>query len=68
MTDLQTVHRSSNGDDWLVERSSAGDVIAVVHQANAASGGTRTRLAIDEFLERGGSGPEVAAVLRAIET
>jgi len=68
MSALQTVYRSPNGDDWLVERSPVGHVIAVVHQANAASGGTRTRTPISEFLERNGNGPEVAAVLRSIET
>lgn len=66
MADLQTVYRSPNGDDWLVERNEAGTAVAVVHQANPASGGTRTRMPVDEFLERAGGGPEVAAVRAAI--
>ncbi|MBB3952931.1 hypothetical protein [Aureimonas jatrophae] len=65
MADLQIVYRSPNGDDWMVERGSSNDVIAVVHQANAASGGTRTRTPVAEFLERGGGSPEAVAV-RAI--
>nr|BAT30606.1 hypothetical protein [Aureimonas sp. AU4] len=64
MAGLRTVYRSPNGDDWLVERNEAGTVVAVVHQANPASGGTRTP--VGEFLERAGSGPEVTAVRAAI--
>lgn len=66
MSDLQTVYRSPNGDDWLVERGADGGVTAVVHQANQASGGTRTRMPVDEFLKRSGNGPEVVAVLAAM--
>ncbi len=67
MTVHETVYRSSNCDDWLLERDPTGTVIAVVHQANASSGGTRTRTPVGEFLERGGSGPEVVAVRAAVE-
>lgn len=66
MSDPNTVYRSPNGDDWLVERGADGAVVAVVHQANQASGGTRTRMQVDEFLERAGGGPEVVAVLAAL--
>lgn len=66
MTVAQAVYRSPNGDDWLVERDASGAVVAVVHQANPSSGGTRTRMIVDEFLERGGGGPEVAAVRAAV--
>lgn len=66
MTPFQIIYRSSNGDDWLIERNEAGTVVAVVHQANPASGGTRTRTPVSAFLERGGGGPEVAAVRAAL--
>ncbi|WP_182422154.1 hypothetical protein [Aureimonas sp. ME7] len=61
-----SVYRSANGDDWLLEYDAAGQVVAVVHQANAASGGARTRLAVDEFLQRSGDSPEAAAVRVAL--
>lgn len=66
MPRLETVYRSSNGDDWLVERDLEGQAAAVIHQANPSSGGTRTRLPVDEFLERSGDGPEVVAVRAAV--
>lgn len=66
MTRLETVYRSSNGDDWLIERDPEGQAVAVIHQANPSSGGTRTRLPVDEFLERSGNGPEVVAVRDAM--
>lgn len=62
-----TVYRSPNGDDWMVERSLSGAIAAVIHRANPSSGGTQTRMTVEEFLERGGSGPEIAAVRSAIE-
>ncbi|ALN75716.1 hypothetical protein [Aureimonas sp. AU20] len=62
-----TVYRSSNGDDWMVERSQSGAITAVLHRANLSSGGTQTRMTVEEFFERGSSGPEMAAVRSAIE-
>lgn len=67
MTAHETVYRSPNGDDWLLERDTAGTVVAVVHQANPSSGGACTRTSVKEFLERGGGGPEVVAVREAVE-
>ena len=67
MTVNETIYRSPNGDDWLLERDTSGTVIAVVHQANASSGGARTRTPVGEFPERGGGGPEVLAVRAAVE-
>ncbi len=57
----ETVYVPQNGDDWLIERDLEGQAAAVIHQANPSSGGTRTRLPVDEFLERSGDGPEVVA-------
>lgn len=61
------VHSSSNGDDWVVEKHESG-ACNVLHRANAASGGFETRMPLDEFLERGGAGPEVEAVRKATAT
>lgn len=62
MAQTEVVYRSSNGDDWLVERNASGEVVMVIHRANPSSGGTETRRLVEDFLGRGGGGPEVAAV------
>lgn len=67
MAGIETAYRSSNGDDWLVERDVSGDLVTVSHRANPASGGTETRKPVEDFLARGGGGPEVAAVRTLIE-
>jgi len=59
----QTLYSSSNGDTWFLETSDVGPCF-VLHQANAAAGGTKTRLPVKEFLERAGAGPEREAVIR----
>ena len=66
MTTSVTVYRSSNGDDWLLETDAAGGQ-SVLHRANASSGGRETRMPIEEFLERGGGGPEISAVRKAVQ-
>lgn len=58
---VEPVYRSSNGDDWSLEQGADG-AMTVVHRAAPSSGGQETRTSVDEFLERGGGGPEVQAV------
>lgn len=68
MAPIETAYRSPNGDDWLVERAPTGEVVAVIHRANPASGGTETKSSIEDFLARGGGGsPEVMAVRKLVE-
>lgn len=59
------VHRSSNGDDWLLATDRDGNVL-VIHRANRSSGGTVTTTSIEEFLERNGDSPEALAVRSAL--
>ncbi|WP_156369144.1 hypothetical protein [Aureimonas sp. Leaf324] len=67
MAPIETAYRSSNGDDWLVERAPTGEVVAVIHRANPASGGTETKSSIEDFLARGGGSPEAMAVRKLVE-
>lgn len=60
------VYRSSNGDDWSFEPDGSGGG-TVVHRANPSSGGRETRMPLQEFLDRGGGGPEVQAIRDASE-
>ena len=59
------LHRSANGDRWLLVRDDTGRTF-VRHEANRASGGTVTNSEITEFLSRGGLGPEKQELLRLI--
>lgn len=60
------IYRSENGDVWRLIRGGASDQATVCHEANALSGGHVTEIPIDEFLNRGGAGPEYAAVREAL--
>ena len=61
------IHRSVNGDTWLLVKDTSGDVV-VEHQPNEPSGGEASRIAIRDFLAKGGSGPEHQELLRLIGT
>ncbi|KAB0682066.1 hypothetical protein [Aureimonas leprariae] len=62
----ETVYRSSNGDDWQLEREASG-AATVVHRANPGSGGKITRMPVDEFLDRHSDGsPESQDVREAL--
>jgi hypothetical protein len=62
--DREQVYRSPNGDAWFYERPLNG-LPMVVHEANAASGGTVTRIPVADFLEFG-NGPEQQALSRLL--
>lgn len=49
MPSARALYLSSNGDRWLLERDEATGHALVLHQANAASGGTLTRLSVGDF-------------------
>jgi hypothetical protein len=61
------LHRSANGDRWLLVRDDTGRVF-VRHEANMPSGGTVTDSEIADFLAQGGLGPEKQELLRLIGT
>lgn len=62
----ETVYRSPNGDDWLLQREADGSV-TVEHRANPASGGTITRTPATEFIDRNSGSPEARAVRAALD-
>jgi hypothetical protein len=56
------IYTSSNGDRWMLISDSDADQKMVRHTANPASGGMVTHTEVQEFLSRGGSGPEYGAL------
>jgi hypothetical protein len=61
------IYRSSNGDDWFLRTEPGTGRLSVVHRPNASSGGAESTMPAEEFLQRGGGGPEVRAVRAALE-
>jgi hypothetical protein len=62
------LHRSANGDRWLLKRDPATGNVFVRHETNLPSGGKRTDIDIGEFLSEGQRNPEHHALLRLIGT
>jgi hypothetical protein len=58
----QQIYRSANGDRWWLMTDLSSDEKVVRHQANQSSGGQITDLAVAEFLQIGGFGPEFSAL------
>jgi hypothetical protein len=65
---IEDIYRSSNGDRWLLVCDSEGGQAFVRHEANLSAGGQVTDMEIEDFLARGGSGPEHTALRQIIET
>jgi hypothetical protein len=61
---IRELYRSPNGDAWFLEES-AGSLF-VVHQPNMPSGGSRSRLPVEEFLRVSRPSPEREALVRAL--
>jgi hypothetical protein len=57
---------SSNGDCWLLGRDPQSGFGYVLHEANRASGGARTRIEVGEFLAHRSLAPEHCALLSMI--
>ena len=57
------IYSSSNGDRWLLVREKGSGRPLVRHEPNLSSGGAASELGVEDFLARGGHGPEHAAVL-----
>jgi hypothetical protein len=66
MKKVRRLYSSPNGDRWYLIREPSGDVF-VRHEANLASGGHVTHIAIGDFLSYG-QGPEQQELLRLITT
>jgi hypothetical protein len=64
----QDIYKSQNGDTWRLIRDTELDHMFVRHEANLSSGGHVTIVSVEEFLSRGGSGPEYAATRMLLET
>lgn len=64
---LQEIYRSSNGDCWWLMRDPALGRMFVRHEPNPESGGRVTDMHVEEFLSRGGCGPEHAALRRIMD-
>ena len=62
---VHELYRSSNGDVWFLEKSDEGSLF-VIHQGNLPSGGSRTRLSVEEFLKSSRPSPEREALDRAL--
>jgi hypothetical protein len=65
---LNELYRSANGDRWLLGRDGAEGPLFVRHEPNASSGGRPSQVGVDEFLRRGGCGPETQELLRRLAT
>ena len=61
------IYRSANGDRWQLMRDAATGRSFVRHEANPSSGGRVTETEVNKFLSVGGSGPEFAALRRALD-
>jgi hypothetical protein len=59
---LEDIYRSQNGDTWRLIRDAKSGRVFVRHEANPSSGGHITETDVEEFLRRGGSGPEYASL------
>jgi hypothetical protein len=60
------IYKSQNGDTWRLIRDAASSRVLVRHEGNPASGGHVTEMEVEEFLSRGGSGPEYAATRKLL--
>ena len=61
----QEIYRSSNGDTWHLLRDTISRRMLVRHTPNSSSGGQAHDEGVEDFLAKGGHGPEHSA-LRAL--
>jgi transglutaminase-like putative cysteine protease len=64
----ETIYTSPNGDCWTLVQDTETRQTVVRHKASGSSGGHQTDLSVEEFIRRGGSGPEYAALRHLINT
>ncbi len=58
----EDIYKSENGDCWRLIQDTPSGRVLVRHEANLSSGGHVTDMDVEEFLSRGGSGPEHVAL------
>ncbi|WP_285019193.1 hypothetical protein [Novosphingobium sp. fls2-241-R2A-195] len=57
---------SSNGDQWYLARAAGPEKTTVIHEANRSSGGTSTKVSIEDFLRENPQAPERQDFMRLI--
>ncbi len=65
---VRHLYRSSNGDEWSLERDDRSRQVFVRHRANEASGGTESCVEVGRFLCSGGDDPQRRELIRLIGT
>ncbi len=63
----QSIYESPNGDRWQLIRDATSGRQFVQHEANPSSGGRVTETSVEEFLRRGATGPEHAALRHLLD-
>jgi len=58
-------YSSWNGDSWWLEKSPYGELF-VLRQPSISSGGSQSRLPVEEFLSRSAESPEREALASAM--
>ena len=62
----EDLYSSPNGDRWRLIRDPEWGRMFVRHEPNLASGGRVSDTDVQEFLSRGGSGPEYVALRKLL--
>jgi hypothetical protein len=60
------LYSSSNGDRWHLAKDIGAGRVFILHEPNAASGGTTSEIELGAFLNRSGHGPEHHELMRLI--
>ena len=63
----EDLYTSPNVDRWRLIRDAASGRMFVRHEPNLASGGQPSDTNVEEFLSRGGAGPEYAALRKLLD-
>ena len=63
----EDLYNSPNGDCWRLVRDPTSGRMFVRHEPNPASGGRVSDTDVDEFLRRGGTGPEYTALRKLLD-
>ena len=65
---VRHLYRSSNGDEWRLERDPESGQMFVLHRANGPSGGFESRMDIGQFLSTDSGSPERRELMRLLGT
>ena len=67
LSESRRLYKSSNGDVWTAATNDVGRLV-VIHEPNRASGGKRTEVDAETFLDVDHYGPEHEALLSLMVT